>query len=172
MGKVGARLSLSGAARIQDLCGFELDGGAACGMVPGKCRAGPRFCPASQSAQGPVDTVETRSSCRAISLCSTTGLYCVRMVWDCRRIGNILETSCKPRGARSGIGNFLETSGKLPHPDCPGRQMADTPSILSARLTRWRCDSKRHRVRPRVRHFLYVPLPVFAAVWWGCRTAD
>jgi len=39
--------------------------------------------------------------------------------------------------------------------------MADTPSILSARLTRWQREENRDAGRPLVRHFLYVPLPGF-----------
>jgi len=59
----------------------------------------------------------------------------------------------------------LETCWKLfgnfRAPDCLGRQMADAPSILSARLTHWHAYRKRQRLQPRVRHFLYVPLPDF-----------
>jgi hypothetical protein len=94
--------------------------------------------------------------------------YCLRMVGDCRRIGNFLETSWKPRGLRSGIGNFLETSWKLPRSDGFGRQMADTPSILSAALTQRQSEENHDARSPLVRHLLYVPLPVFAAVWWRC----
>jgi len=47
MGKVSARLSLSGAARIQGPYGSKLGGVAPRETVPGTCRADPRFCPAA-----------------------------------------------------------------------------------------------------------------------------
>ena len=62
------------------------------------------------------------------------------------------------------VETFCKLPGNLPRPDCPGRQMADTPSILSASRTRGHCEEDRDAGRPLVRHFLYVPLPVFAAV--------
>ena len=89
------------------------------GTVPGKCRAEPHFCPASQRARGAVDTLEMRGSRRAISLCSTTGLISVErsvlplgsaVFW--KQSGNFLETAAnQPRKWKLSV-KFLETYWK------------------------------------------------------------
>jgi hypothetical protein len=49
------------------------------------------------------------------------------------------HAACAPE-----LETFWKLLGNLPRPDCLGRQMADTPSVLSAALTQWPCDRKRH----------------------------
>jgi hypothetical protein len=62
---------------------------------------------------------------------------------------------------------FWKLLGNRKRPHRLGRQMADTPSISSARLTQWQRDRKRRSLKPRVRHFLYVPLPDFRGLLVG-----